>query len=175
MVQKSQGQPPFGSIKPVVNKWINYLWCRISAINCKKLWSTTIPMEMVPTKRPRGKVYHVLPANKNGDLPRLFGPFWNAFFYDQRHSTFCWEEFRKCAYYTNPPQNYHGNHKKWCFSRRIWYVYTYIYINIIYKYLPFSKRKQHARFRVPHRYLWEKNTAMLRWSQHAKTHQRFDV
>lgn len=74
-----------------------------------------------------------------------------------------------CVLHKSPAKLPWESQKMMFFKKDLICLYVYIYINIIYKYLPFSKRKQHARFRVPHRYLWEKNTAMLRWSQHAKT------
>lgn len=133
MLQKSQGQPPFGCIKPLVNKWINYLWCRISAINCKKLWSTTIPMEMVPTKRPRGKVYRVLAANKNGDLPRLFGHFGTRFFMTKDIWPFVGKSFGSVRTTQIPRKTTMGITKKSCFFKKdliclyIYHIYIFTF------------------------------------------------
>lgn len=160
MLQKSQGQPPFGCIKPLVNKWINYLWCRISAINCKKLWSTTIPMEMVPTKRPRGKVYRVLAANKNGDLPRLFGHFGTRFFMTEDIWPFVGKSFGSVRTTQIPRKTTMGITKKWCFSRRIWYVYTYI----IYHLYTFFQEKTTLHVSGFHTVTFEKRTRLC-WDE----------
>ena len=50
-------------------------------------------------------------------------------FYDQRHLTFCWEEFRKCAYYTNPRKTTMGITKNDVFQEGSdMFIRIYIYI-----------------------------------------------